>query len=317
MSAPAHATDGGRRSPAPSWPRLPASFVAIGAALMVAAALAGWVGRSLGTPEPVAPPAPPRAVTVGPVAMSVPGGWAPEPSAVAGLPDMGARARAFAPVPGLSSRALVVLAPFDDPSLVPAPLRPLVGAAAPRRARLAGLPAWRYPATPLEGGRTSQVTVAPTTAGGVTVVCVAPTAAWAGAAGCADALAGASLRDASPLVPSRTLVFRRELAPVIDRLGHRRAELRGRLRAASTRRAQARFAARLDRAHLAAVSALSPAGAASSATRRVVRTLRASARGYRRLGIAARNGWPVRYRYARVEIRRADRALARGLARVH
>jgi hypothetical protein len=314
MSAPAHLPEGGRGTPAPSWPRLPASFVAIGGALVVAAGLAGWVGRDLGTPEPVAPAAPPQAVSLGPVALSLPGAWAPEARAVAGLPDMGPRSRAFAPVPGLSARALVALAPFDDPSLVPAPLRALAGTAPPRLATLAGLPAWRYRVTTLEGGRTAQVTVAPTTAGSLTVVCVAPAATWSGAAGCAGSVGGATLRNASPLVPSPTLAFRRRLAPVIDRLGDRRAALRGRLRAAPTRRGQARFAARLDRAHLAAVAALS-AGTPPGAPRTVVRELRASARGYRRLAVAARNGWPARYRIARTQIRRADRALSRALAR--
>ena len=48
--------------------------------------------------------------------------------------------------PGLTARAVVSLAPFDDSTLVPAPLRALVAGAQPRRAKLAGLPAWTYPA---------------------------------------------------------------------------------------------------------------------------------------------------------------------------
>ena len=299
------------------WPRLPASFVAVAVALVLAAALAGWVGRTVSTPVPAAPPPRASLIDLGPLRVAAPGAWAPERTAIKGMEGLPTGASSFAPVPGLAARAVVSLAPFDDPTLVPVPLRTLVTGAQPRRAKLAGLPAWTYPPHELAGGRMAQVTVSPTTAGSLTVVCIAPAAAWSGAARCAEGLAGASFHGAESLVPSPTLAFRRHLAPVVEHLGARRAHLRARLRGATTRRGQARLAGRLGRAHGRAAAALAPSAPAAGAPRRVVRLLRANARSYGRLSVAARRGWPVRYRRARAAIRRTDRALARTVARVH
>ncbi len=312
MSAPGHLP---RRRVTPA-PPLPRPFVLLAVVLVAAAAVIGWAGRSATAPAPVAPPVPPRAVDLGAVAFSVPGGWEAAGTRVEGVPEAGARSAVFAPQPGLRARALVVLAPFDDATLVPEALRGLIDGA-PRRAALAGMTAWSYRPRAIEGGRLAQVTVVPTTAGSLTVACIAPTAAWATAEGCADQIGSGSTRGgATPLVPSRTLAFRRRLAPVLERLNARRGALRTRLRAAKTRRGQARFSTRLGRAHERALVALKPRTPAAGAPRRVVTELRRTARGYRRLSLAARRGWPGRYRQARVSIRRSDRALARAVARV-
>ncbi len=156
----------------------------------------------------------------------------------------------------------------------------------------------------------------PTTAGSLAVACIAPDAAWSAAEGCAQGLGTATTRNAAPLSPSRTLAFRRRLGPVLERLGARRRELRAQLRGAATRRGQARFATRLGRAHGRALAALSPRTPAAGAPRRIATELRRTARSYRRLSVAARRGWPERYRQARVAIGRSDRALARAIARV-
>jgi hypothetical protein len=299
----------------PGRPGLPVSFVVGTVLFAIVAGLAGWVARSAVAPTPAAPTAPPRAIALGSVGLSVPGAWAPVRGPVGGLPELGHDTAVFAPVPGLTARAVVTLAPFDDETLVPAALRPLMGFGGPTRSALAGMRAWTYRPQGVAGGRLAQVTVAPTTAGSIAVVCMAPAGAWSGAAGCGEGLTSANLHGATPLVPSATLAFRRLLAPVIERLGARRAELRARLRSAPTRRGQARFAARLDGAHGRAAAALAPR-AASGATHAVVVTLTRIARWYRRLSAAAANGWPVRYRRARAAVRRHDRALARTLARV-
>ena len=314
MSAPIGHFPALRRR-APGRPGLPVAFVVGTVLFAIVAGLAGWIGRSAVAPAPTAPAAPPRAVALGSVSLSVPGTWAPVRGKVAGLPGLGPDTAVFAPVPGLTARAVLTLAPFDDETLVPAALRPLTGPGGPARSALAGMRAWTYPPQGAAGGRLAQVTVAPTTAGSIAVVCTAPAGAWSGAAGCGDALTSANLHGATPLVPSATLAFRRLLVPVIERLGARRAELRARLRAATTRRGQARFAARLDRAHAGAAAALAPR-AASGATHEVIVTLTRTARSYRRLSVAAANGWPVRYRRARAAVRRHDRALSRAVARV-
>jgi len=296
-------------------PGLPVSFVAGTVLLAVVAGLGGWLGRSATAPAPVAPPAPPRTAALGSVGLSVPGSWRSAPVKVAGMPALGGGVAAFAPVPGLSARAVLTLAPFDDATIVPARLRPLIGSAKPARATLAGVQAWTYRPQAVARGRMAQVTVAPTTAGSIAAVCIAPADAWAGAANCADELTGANLRGATPLVPSPTLAFRRRLGPVLERLGARRSGLRAKLRAASTPRGQARFAARLGRAHTRAAGALAPR-AATGAPREVVRRLSGAARSYQRLSVTAAHGWPARYRRARAALRREDRALTRAVARV-
>jgi hypothetical protein len=302
---------------APPWPRLPVSFVVAAAMLVVAAAIAGWAARSVTAPVASAPAAPARAIEVGPVNVTVPGSWASEPVSSARVTGLEPGSAAFAPVPGLNARAVVLVAPFTDPTLLPASLRPLAELSGrPRKAALAGLPAWTYPQKTLAGGGVAQVTVAPTTAGSLAVACIAPMTAWSGVERCAEDLASASLRGATPLVPSATLAFRLLLPPVIGRLGDRRAALRSRLRGATTRRGQARLAGRLGRAHGRAAAALAPSAPAAGAPRRVVRLLRANARSYGRFSVAARRVRPVRYRRARAAIRRTDRALARTVARV-
>ena len=230
------------------------------------------------------------------------------------MPDLGGRAAAFAPVPGLGGRAVVALAPFDDPTLVPAPLRALAGSA-PARATLAGLPAWTYGEQAARGRADRPADRRPDDRRRAHRRLHRPGRVWTGAAGCADELATASLSGASPLVPSATLAFRRHLVPVLDHLGARRAELRGRLRAARTHRGQARLAKRLARANGRAAAALAPK-TASRGTRNVVRILRGAEGAYGRLALAARRGWPVRYKRARAAVRRHDRALARAVARV-
>ena len=315
MSAPVHLPGDRPRSGMPGWPTLPARFVAGAVLLVVLAGLAGWIGRSATTPTRSAPSAPPRSVSLGAVTLAAPATWTTARRPVAGLEDLGRQTAAFAPVPGLSARAVVTLAPFDDHTLLPAPLRAFAGDSAPRRATLAGLPAWAYRPRQLGKGRTAQVTVAATTAGSLAVVCLAPEAIWSGAARCAEGLTAASLTGATPLVPSATLAFRRHLTPVLSHLGTRRAELRGRLHAAETRRGQARFAERLARANARAATALAPR-AASAETRQVVHVLRGARSAYGRLAVAARRGWPARYRYARAGVLQHARALARAVAAV-
>ena len=292
-------------------PRPARALIVSSLVLVVVAGLAAWAAHGLRGPGvPAAPVV--RAVDLGAVALSVPGSWAPARPGAAGLPGLGAHAAAFAPIPGLSGYTVMVIAPFDDPTLLPVAARELAGPGRPRRTAVAGLPAWSYRPRGLPGGRTAQVTVAPTTAGSLTVVCIANDAAWPGVQGCAADLTSAGLRGATSLGPSPTLAFRRELTPVLARLGSRRANLR----AAPARRAEARFAARLAVAHVHALEALKESAPAAGAPRRVLRELRRSARWYRRLGVAASSGWPVRHRRARGAVRRSSRALDAAIAAV-
>jgi hypothetical protein len=112
------------------------------------------------------------------------------------------------------------------------------------------------------------------------------------------------------------LAYRTKLPGAIAHLGDRRALLRSKLRHEPSRRGQARFAARLGRAHARTAARLAPWAPAEGAPRAVDRALRATGRAYGQLSAAARNGWPRRYKFARRAVRRGDAELTRALARV-
>ena len=179
-----------------------------------------------------------------------------------------------------------------------------------------GHAAWRYQELELAGKRLLQMTVAPTTAGVITVACIGPAVSWVAAAGCANEPSRAALAGAVPLRPARDLAFLAGLAAVLDHLGDRRATLRKRLRGATTRRGQARLAARLGRAHARAGAHLVPLTQGLAGPRDVTRSLRAVSRSYGHLSVAAANGWPKRYRIARRSLRRDEASLTRAIGRV-
>ena len=301
------------RADAAIWPRLPTAFVTVIAGLVLVAGLGGYAARSLTAPAERAPEGA-ATVDLGGVAVSVPSDWS-RAAPRKGDPDLGARSAWFAPVEGLSNRAAIALAPFGDPSLVPAALRPLTAAGGPRPGRVAGLRAWTYPESAMPGGRIAKVTVVPTSSGILAVACIAPRASWGIASACTADISRVAFEGARALLPSETLTFRRALEPALERLNARRATLRARLRAATTRRGQVRFATRLGRAHVRAAAALAPQ-VVTPETRQVVRILRGAEAAYGRLAIAARNGWPVRFRRARAAVQRHDVALRRAVAAV-
>ena len=155
--------------------------------LSAGAAVAGsWLAR----PDRLRPavPSDEREVTLGAATVTVPPGWASARAKDARIPDLGAQVAVFAPVPGLSASAVVVLAP----GRLPTPLRHLIGPLGQgRRATLAGWPARAYEPRPIDGGRIAELTVATTLQGTLAVVCVAPEASWAGASDCAAKVAPA------------------------------------------------------------------------------------------------------------------------------
>jgi hypothetical protein len=282
---------------------------------VVLAAATGWLlrGASLTDAPPVQPQSQPA--VAGPLSLVVDGSWTP----VERVPGMTvldpASTAAFLPAPGLEAYAIVTIGPLDDPSLLPASVRTMVRGdlPAPRTTKLLGGTAWTYPELWLRDDRRMEVSVVPTTAGVVAVTCVAPRASWVAATGCSAGVRRLSLGGAERLRPSAGLVARTRLPAVISKLDARRVTLRKKLRAATTRRGQARFSKRLSRAYGAAAARLSTA---DGATAKVAARLRASAAAQKRLSAAAANGWPKRYRQARRDVKRGDAALERALAAV-
>jgi hypothetical protein len=282
------------------------AMVAGATALAVAAAGGRWLGGASREDTPA--PAGDTVVAIGALQLELESTWVRAES-VPGLPVGGAVV--VAPAPGLSERALVVTGRAADSSLIPAALRAELPAELPepRRATLAGLPAWTY--GPLrDEGRMLEVTVAPTTAGVVALACSAPTASWSAWLDCGNGVHTVAAGDAKTLVPTAELAFRQAAAPVLLTLDAERVAARARL---SARRPAAATA--LARAHRVAAAALAPfatAGAPAGA----VTAMRGAARGYDALAAAARHRDRTRFVAARAQVSASDAALDAALARL-
>jgi hypothetical protein len=155
------------------------------------------------------------------------------------------------------------------------------------------------------------LTVLPTSAGVLAVACVAPRFAWSAAVGCAAAIKRVNVSGAAIFTPAANLSFRLRLPAVVAALDRARVSDREALRDARTRPGQARIAARLARAHRAAVAAVRPLAADQGAP--LLLALQATGTAYDRLARAAAHGWPSRYRASRLAVSRADARLTRAL----
>jgi hypothetical protein len=283
---------------------LPSRALLAGVAALAVAGIGGWgLGRMAGAPGSVEAPAP--ILVMGGMQLEIPGAWTPARPA-RGMDAPGVVT--FAPAAGLPVRARLVTGPPADASLVPAALRSQLPAdlPPPRRARLAGLPAWTY--GPIDDGkRVLELTLAPTVAGVLAVECSASPETWSAALGCeAGVRAIASGGDA--LVPAPDLAFRRRAPAVFRTLDAKRVA--GRAALARGRRIAA--ARKLAGAHRAAAAALAPL-AAPGATTETVAALRRAAAGY---DAFARAAGRARFIAARKGVVRAEAGLAGALKRL-
>jgi hypothetical protein len=155
-------------------------LLAITASLL--GALIVWIVLGARGAQPPSPAAD-QVIRVGDTSVAVPPDWqaARRPDVV--VPGLGGPIAVYDPFPGLSSHAVLALAPDG----VPRALKDLMGPlGAGRPAQLAGLPALAYPRRPLAGDRIGELTVARSPSGVLVVACIGRTASWAAAAGCAD-----------------------------------------------------------------------------------------------------------------------------------
>jgi hypothetical protein len=278
------------------------AMVAGAAALALAAAGGWWLGGATSEETPAA--SRDTVVAVGALELGLEPSWVSADS-VPGLPVAGAEVRAAAP--GLPERALLVTGAAADASLIPAALRAELPAdlPKPRRAAVAGLPAWTY--GPLaDEGRMLEITVAPTTEGVLALACSAPATTWSAWLDCAGGVHTAGGADA--LTPSADLAFRQAAGPVLGTLDGERVSGRARL---SARRPA--VASALARAHRDAAAALAPF-ASTGAPVAAVGALREAARGYDALAAAARSRDRRSFVAARARVSRSDAALAAALA---
>jgi hypothetical protein len=288
---------------------------------VVLATLLGWVtGAQLRHSD--GPPLP-RIASVGPFRLQLDGDWRPTaPRRALAGDDLG-DLRVYAQVAALPGRIWIARAPVTTPSLVPATvLHRLDGRlGAPRRAKLAGRPAWVYDAVAVRGGGLLELTAQPTSAGVLLVGCEAGEAWWASLADCARGVA--SIDGPRSLPPSTDLAYRLHARGPLARLNALRAREGRKLHRARRARAQARSARRLAAAHARAAAALRPYSPREGAPHRVIGALRRSRAAYAAIAHAAqrvaggrsRRGARRRYAVARRHARRADAALAHALRR--
>jgi hypothetical protein len=280
-------------------------------ALAVAAAAGWWLGGAFRSPQPVSVADSTAGVESFQLRLSP--DWTPAPAAPGPEVKGG---RSFAPTAGLPARALLVIGPAADPSLVPAALRAELPERldAPRRTKVAGLAAWTYPPV-RDDKRVLQVTVVPTTRGVLAVACSAPPSTWSVALGCASGIRQAVPADGRALVPSADLAFRLRATDVLRELDVERVRGRKALVAAKRPAARTAASARLAGLHGDAASALAPF-AVAGATGGTVAALRGAARSYGALARAAGSESRPRFVRARAAVRRADGALARAVGRL-
>jgi hypothetical protein len=279
-------------------------------ALAVAGVCGWWLGDVSKAPAPVV--APDLVAAIGDLRLELEAGWIPAEAAPG--PQV-AGAQAFAPIPGLSARALLVTGRPADASLVPAALRAELPERlpAPSRVELGGLAAWSY--GPIrDRNRVVEVTVVPTSGGVFALACSAPPASWSAALDCADGVHAIASAKARALEPSADLGFRQASGPVLEALDDQRVAGRRRLAAADRPAARAAAARTLAGAHRTAAADLAPF-AIGGEPAAVVAALRAAARSYGAFAIAARRNARPRFVAARRAIGRSERALAGALRR--
>jgi hypothetical protein len=288
--------------------RLQQAQLAVAALVAVAVlAVVGWViaGSVQPTPPPPPPPAAPRQVTVGPLRLTVPHGWS-DRATPAGSAAAAVQARSFTPADGTTA-AWVALAPVDDPTLLPRPVRDRLAGKlpAPEPTRLAGRPAWSYAALTLKSGGRLSLVVAPTVGDVLLVGCEVPKGSTPHpCAGGVSEIAGPAA-----VAPAADLLLRRTAAPALARLARGRTLGARRLRQAKSAGAQAAAATALAQAHRDAAAAIDPSTPAGI---RLVRALKASGDAYALLAGVARR--PVHGRRPAAR-QRADYAAARRRAR--
>jgi hypothetical protein len=222
------------------------------------------------------------------------------------------RTAVFAVDPVSATRAIFTLAPAADATLLPAGLRATLARTPPAhtRAEVLGRPAWSYAGLETRSGRTMDVSLLPTTSGVLAVACVRARDELAGAPDCGGGAAAIDLGGAQPVAPAAGLALLQRLPAAIERLDGRRAGLRRSLRAAQTRRGQARFARRIARVYARTGARLAPVAPKGS---RVLRAMHRADVAYRRLGRAALRGRRGGFARARVRVGKAEAALQKRL----
>ena len=199
----------------------------------------------------------------------------------------------------------------DHASLVPASLRARIQGLGqgPRTVQLAGHPAWRYRGLVGRGkDEALDVTVLPGRDAVLSVACVSSVRDALAAPDCAAAITSVSLGGAPTLVPAPDLALRQQLPRWSPRWIAPASRREPRSAPPTPAGTQARWARRLEAAHVSAADALRPMAADSGAP--LIEALSVSARAYRALARTAGAPSASRFRQAQREVQASDARLA-------
>jgi hypothetical protein len=303
---------------APNAQRIVAVLLGVLVVGVIVALASGWWAGGRASEPPTASPDAPRSAAAGPVRFQVTSDWVPVPR-VPGVDGLPATTAAFTPTASLRAYAVVTVAPTDDPSLLPQPLRELMPAKLPqpKKTDLLGLPAWRYGELSISGDRMLEVTVVPSSVGTMAVACMAPRESWVAALGCADDIRKVDLpKDETWLPPAPDVAAREAIPGIVGGLDAKRVKLRARLKAARTRGAQSRIAAKLSSAYHLAELKLGDTSPGKGAAGAVLARLKANAINYAKLGNAAAAAAPRRYKKAKRAVKKSEAQLKAALAKL-
>jgi hypothetical protein len=294
------------------------SPAAIAGALVfvVVAAVGGWILAShLASAPPAAPPAtPPSHVRIGDAELVLRPGWRPV-TRVPKLPGIDVPGvRAFAPPDGGSGRMLINVLPGtggEVPKATVAALRVPLGSS--ERAKVAGIAGVGYTSLALRGvSGLVDVYAIGTPAGVLTIGCVAPIDDPLPVGSCpGDVLS--VVAHARP-APDPRAALKKRLPAVMAALNAARRHDRRALRSAPTSRRQALPARELEHAYEKAAARLAPVAPKAGAGAALPAALRATARAYHSLSVAAthhsRRGWTG----ARARVTAAERTVGARVA---
>jgi hypothetical protein len=293
-------------------PRPSARWIALGAALALVAAAAGWLvaHRIAARPAPAPQLTSDRVLRAGPARLRVSAPWTParRPPAVPGLAD----APAWTPYAGITTTVSVALLPAQSATLLPGALA-TGQLPRPESAKLGGVQARAYRGL-RSGGSVLDAYVVPTTRGVLTLVCASGAETPEAPAWCLNGLEQITVAGARPLRPAADTAYRLAAAGILRPLDAARVRERRALAAAKRSAGQGAAATQLARAFTTAANRIAPLAPATGPAAGVPAALRRAATAYTGLARAAAHRDTRAWNRARAAVRGAEALVTQRVA---
>jgi hypothetical protein len=302
--APSPARSAGAASRRLRRPSLGGAYGVLAAALLLCAVAGAAIGRASGGGEAAAGQVESTALT-----FQLQPGW--DQTEVTGDPE-GVLSDAVAAAPGGAHGAGLVAGRVTDASAVERLLgKPAAGS--PVATHLGHLEAWRYSGLRPRPGLRAEAYLAPTTAGPILVSCLAPADGAKHLVQCRRMASTISLHGAQPVALADIQRHEKELAAVMSTLRRDRLAARKRLAGAELASAQVGAARDLERIYARAARNLGRTNSPVDGSRpdELVKTLKATAGSYEKLGSAAAHRNRDLYRGAIKAVRGNEAAVDR------